>query len=40
LIPFADVIVDSVDELHAYAEWLAGNELHDAQNGLNPDFAF
>ena len=40
LIPFADVILDSVDDLHAYAEALAGNELPGKQNGLNPEFAF
>ena len=40
LIPHADVIVDSVDDLHTYAEILAGNELPDTLNGLNPDFAF
>jgi HAD superfamily hydrolase (TIGR01549 family) len=40
LIPFADVILDSVGELHAYAEALAGNELPGTQSGLNPDFAF
>ena len=40
LIPFADVIIDSVDDLHAYVESLAGNESIDPQNGLNPDFAF
>ena len=40
LIPFADVIIKSVDDLHAYAESLAGNERLDPQNGLNPDFAF
>jgi HAD superfamily hydrolase (TIGR01549 family) len=40
LIPYADVIIDSVDELHAYVEVLAGNERLDPQNGLSPDFAF
>lgn len=40
LIPHADVIIDSVDDLHAYVELLAGNELPGTQNGLNPDFAF
>lgn len=40
LIPFADIIINSVDDLHAYVEALAGNNLSDAQNGLNPDFAF
>jgi len=40
LIPFAEVITDSVDDLHTYVEMLAGNELPGTQNGLNPDFAF
>ena len=39
LIPYADVIIDSVDDLHAYTEFLAGNELPGTQ-GLSPDFAF
>ncbi len=39
LIPHADLILDSVEELHAYVEVLTGHELH-GQNGLNPDFAF
>jgi HAD superfamily hydrolase (TIGR01549 family) len=40
LIPYADVLIDSVDELHAYAEALAEHEAARQQNGLNPDFAF
>lgn len=40
LIPYADVLLDSVDELHAYAEALAAHETAHRQNGLNPDFAF
>jgi phosphoglycolate phosphatase len=40
LIPYADVIIESVDDLHAYVEALAGNESSQAQTGLNPDFAF
>lgn len=39
LIPHADVILDSVDDLHAYLAALAGHEASNAQ-GLNPDFAF
>jgi phosphoglycolate phosphatase len=40
LIPFADVLIESVAELYAYAEALAEHEAARAQNGLNPDFAF
>jgi len=40
LIPYADVIIDSVDDLHAYVEALAGNDSTQTQTGLNPDFAF
>jgi len=40
LVAFADVIIDSIDDLHAYLEHLAENELPNSQNGLNPDFAF
>lgn len=40
LIPYADVLIDSVDELHTYAEVLAEQETARYQNGLNPDFAF
>lgn len=40
LVEFADVLIESVDELHAYAHGFAGNENSQTQNGLNPDFAF
>ena len=40
LVEFADVLIESVDELHAYAHGFAGNENLQTQNGLNPDFAF
>ena len=40
LIPFADVIIDSVDDLRAYVESLTESERLDPQSGLNPDFAF
>jgi HAD superfamily hydrolase (TIGR01549 family) len=40
LIHYADVLIGSVDELHAYVEALAHTNANQAQNGLNPDFAF
>ena len=40
LIPYADMIIDSVDELHVYAEILAESQSQRAQTGLNQDFAF
>jgi HAD superfamily hydrolase (TIGR01549 family) len=40
LIHYADVLIESVDELHAYAEALANVNSTQTQNGLNPDFAF
>jgi len=40
LIPFADVLIESVDELHVYVEVLADHEATQKRNGLNPDFAF
>jgi phosphoglycolate phosphatase-like HAD superfamily hydrolase len=40
LMPYADVIIDSVDDLHAYAEFLAENESPLTQTGLDQDFAF
>jgi HAD superfamily hydrolase (TIGR01549 family) len=40
LIHHADVLIESVDELHAYVELLAEHEAARNQNGLNPDFAF
>src|SRR6185436_10761232 len=40
LIPFADVLIDSIDELHIYAQALAQHEPPLTQTGLNQDFAF
>jgi len=40
LIHYADVLIESVDELHAYAEALAEHAVEHKQTGLNPDFAF
>jgi phosphoglycolate phosphatase-like HAD superfamily hydrolase len=40
LIHHADVLIESVDELHAYVEVLAEHEATQKQNGLYPDFAF
>ena len=40
LIPYADVLIESVGELHAYVEALADHEATQKRNGLNPDFAF
>jgi phosphoglycolate phosphatase len=40
LIHYADVLIESVDELHTYIEALAEHQAARKQNGLNPDFAF
>jgi len=40
LAPFADVLIESVDELHAYAQELANNRTMHNQTDLNPDFVF
>ena len=40
LVEFADVLIESVDEIHAYAQGFAGNEASQAQNDFNPDFAY
>ena len=40
LIHYADVLIESVDELHAYVEALAEHEAAQKRSGLNPDFAF
>jgi phosphoglycolate phosphatase-like HAD superfamily hydrolase len=40
LMPFADVIIDSVDELLEYVAVLAENESPYTQTGFNQDFAF
>jgi HAD superfamily hydrolase (TIGR01549 family) len=37
LVAHADILLDSVDDLHAYAQAHASSQT---QNGLNPDFAF
>lgn len=40
LIPYADVLIESVDELHAYAQALANSRTTHTQTDLNPDFAY
>src|SRR5258706_9441774 len=40
LVSYADVLIESVAELHAYALGLAGNISTQSHNDLNPDFAF
>jgi HAD superfamily hydrolase (TIGR01549 family) len=40
LVEYADVLIESVDEMHAYAQGFPGNESSQAQNDLNPDFAY
>jgi phosphoglycolate phosphatase len=40
LVEFADVLIESVDEMHAYAQGFAGNEASQNQNDFNPDFAY
>jgi phosphoglycolate phosphatase len=40
LVSYADVLIDSVDELHAYVEAMAENNSSQTQSGLNPDFAY
>jgi phosphoglycolate phosphatase-like HAD superfamily hydrolase len=40
LIHYADILIESVDELHAYVDVLAEHEAAQKRNGLNPDFAF
>lgn len=40
LVSFADVLIESVDELHVYAHELAQNESDHLLRGLNPDIAF
>jgi phosphoglycolate phosphatase len=37
LVSFADVIIESVDELHLYCQQLAEGEINRALRGLNPD---
>ncbi len=40
LVEYADALIESVDEMHAYAQGFSGNESSQAQNDLNPDFAY
>lgn len=40
LVEYADVLIESVDELHVYAQEHAVNESSQTQTGFNPDFAF
>jgi phosphoglycolate phosphatase-like HAD superfamily hydrolase len=40
LVEYADVIIESVDEMHAYVQGFANNETSQTQNGFNPDFAY
>jgi HAD superfamily hydrolase (TIGR01549 family) len=40
LVPFADVLIESVDDLHIYIEEWAGQETDQLLKGLNPDVAF
>jgi len=40
LMEFADVLIESVDEMHAYAQGFASNEASQTQNDFNPDFAY
>jgi phosphoglycolate phosphatase-like HAD superfamily hydrolase len=40
LVPFADILIESIDELNEYALNLTQDDSLQANNGLNPDFAF
>jgi hypothetical protein len=40
LIQYADVFVESIDELHIYIQELSEQNSKQTKNGLNPDFAF
>ena len=40
LIQYADVLIESIDELHAYVQELSEQNSTQTKNGLNPDFAF
>jgi phosphoglycolate phosphatase len=40
LIPYADVLVESIDELHTYLLELDEVKVSRSHQGLNPDFAF
>lgn len=37
LTPFADVLIDSIDELHAYAQDWSGQKFDHLPGGLSPD---
>ena len=40
IAPYADIIIDSVDNLTDYAEWVTAQAAEHGLNGLNPDIAF
>jgi phosphoglycolate phosphatase-like HAD superfamily hydrolase len=40
LVSYADVLIESVDELHAYVQELTAGSSSQTQTGLNPDFAY
>lgn len=40
LIPYADVLIKSVDEMHLYMQTLPDHGASNTQTDLNPDFAF
>ena len=40
LIPYADVLIESIDELHMYVQELAEAESTRRQNGWDADYAF
>ena len=40
LAQHADVLIESIDELHIYIQELADQKSTQTKNGLNPDFAF
>lgn len=40
LTPYADVLIESVHDLHLYMEGLVDQRTRQAKNGFNPDFAY
>jgi len=40
LVAYADVLIESVDELHAFAQQVVEDAASQSQSGLNTDFAF
>lgn len=40
LNPFADVLIESIDELHIFIQEISNQQSVQTKNGLNPDFAF